>query len=257
LKIESHSIERALCDAAAIGILLSASGAATGCIDTTEVHTETILARQHLELPPRRSEAGGTIGIDQQWEHDQLVLVASREQKYVVDTVERQTVRKDTVRKVESWGPAIAEGCVSAVAIGLIVGAEIDKGRCTTPAWDTGCGLGDAFIQIGATAVLIPMSAALFLNLGRSADTHKVESRDVSVAPNTSRLSVEPISGAHIVLQWADGAQVSAVTDAKGLARLAIAPERSAPSSPPAALFLDGRHVRDIDVTRIGAKEPR
>jgi hypothetical protein len=248
------SIERALFDVAALGIFVSASGAATGCIDTTEVHTETILARQHLELPPRRSEASGTIGIDQKWEHEQLVLVATREQKYVVEAIERQTVRKDTVRKVESWAPAIAEGCVSA-AVGLIVGAEIDKGRCTTPASDTGCGLGDAFIQIGATAVLIPMSVALFLNLGRSADTHKVETRDGSMGA-TSRSTVEPISGAHIVLQWADGTQVSAVTDANGLARLTIPPERSAPGSPYVALLLDGRHVRDIDIARIGADHP-
>jgi hypothetical protein len=252
----NRSIERALCDAAAIGVFLSASGAATGCIDTTEVHTETILARQHVELPPRRSEASGNIGIDQKWEHEQLVLVATREHQYVVEAIERQTVRKDTVRKVDSWAPAIIEGCVSVVAVGVLIGAEIDKGQCTTPVGDTGCGLGDAFIQIGATAVLVPMSVALFLNLGRSADTHKVETRDVSMGPHTSRSSVEPISGAHIVLQWADGTQVSAVTDANGLGRMTIPPERSVPGSPYVALRLDGRHVRDIDVARIGDHHP-
>jgi hypothetical protein len=65
--------------------------------------------------------------------------------------------------------------------------------------------------------------------------------------------SFAPASAARVALRWADGTELSATTDADGVVRLSVPPERADPHAAPAALIVDDRRIRDIHPGAVGA----
>jgi hypothetical protein len=237
----------------AAATLLSALTLPAGCVPITEQHTETILSRQRVELAPRRQAASDGVLIDAKWDGGQLVLRVLRESGYVADVVDRQSVDKKTIRKLDSWVPSIAEGAISVVAIGIIIAMEDRKAKCTPDGRDAGCGFGEGFAELGAVTTLITTSVGLLINVGRSADSHKVETRDITTGTTVPHSAFAPASAARVALRWADGTELSATTDADGVVRLSVPPERADPHAAPAALIVDDRRIRDIHPGAVGA----
>jgi hypothetical protein len=217
-----------------------------GCASVTEQHTETITSRQRVELAPRRQESTDSVLVDTKWEGGQLVLRVLRESGYVADVVERQSVDKKTIRKLNSWAPSIVEGVLAVAAIGTISVMEQRKSACTPEGRDAGCGIGEGLVELNAVVVLIGASGGLLANMARSADVHKVETRAVATGTTVPRSTFAPASAARVALRWADGSEVSATTDDNGVVRLSVPPEKADPQSAPAALIIDGRRVRDL-----------
>jgi len=238
-------MRRSLLALALVGALSVLHG---GCVSVTEQHTETVLSRQRYELTPRRQETADAVLIDTKWERGQLVLRVVRRWGYQADVAERQTVDKKTVRTPDSWAPAIVAGVASVAAIGTMVVAEERKSACTPAGMDAGCGFGAGLVETAAAGGLILGGAALLINLAMAADQHKVETRDVTTGATTSRPAFGAASAARVTVRWADGTELSATTDAEGVARIAIPSERADAHASPADLLVDGRRIRAVDM---------